>query len=52
MPNCIVALEMALRMKVSPMMVMQNLYVIKGKPSWSSAFLIGCAQWLAALRQR
>ena len=39
--NCIVALEMALRMKVSPMMVMQNLYVIHGKPSWSSAFLIG-----------
>lgn len=40
-PNCIVALEMALRMKVSPMLVMQNLHVIKGKPSWSSAFLIG-----------
>ena len=41
MPNCLVALEMALRMKVSPMMVMQNLNVIQGKPSWSSAFLIG-----------
>ena len=40
-PNCIVALEMSLRMKVSPLMVMQNLHVIKGKPSWSSAFLIG-----------
>ena len=40
-PNCIVALEMSLRMRVSPLMVMQNLHVIKGKPSWSSAFLIG-----------
>ena len=40
-PNCIVALEMALRMKISPIMVMQNLHIIKGKPSWSSAFLIG-----------
>ena len=40
-PNCIVALEMSLRMKVSPLMVMQNLYVIQGRPSWSSAFLIG-----------
>ena len=39
--NCIVALEMSLRMRVSPMMVMQNLNVIRGKPSWSSAFLIG-----------
>ena len=39
--NCVVALEMSLRMKVSPLMVMQNLYVIHGKPSWSSAFLIG-----------
>ena len=26
---------MANRMNVSPMMVMQNLYVVKGKPSWS-----------------
>ena len=40
-PNCIVALEMSLRMNVSPLMVMQNLYVIQGRPSWSSAFLIG-----------
>ena len=27
-------------MKVSPLMVMQNLYVIQGRPSWSSKFLI------------
>ena len=39
--NCIVALEMSLRMRVSPLMVMQNLHVIHGKPSWSSVFLIG-----------
>jgi hypothetical protein len=30
-----VAVDMASRMGVSPMMVMQNLYVVKGKPSWS-----------------
>lgn len=30
-----VAIDMANRMGVSPMMVMQNLYVVKGKPSWS-----------------
>jgi hypothetical protein len=38
--NCVIALEMATRMNASPMAVMQNLYIVKGKPSWSSAFLI------------
>ena len=32
--NCFVALDMASRMGVSPMIVMQNLDVIQGKPSW------------------
>jgi hypothetical protein len=39
--NCIVALEMSNRVGVSPLMVMQNLHIIQGKPSWSSAFIIG-----------
>jgi hypothetical protein len=38
--NCIVALEMANRMGASPLMVMQNLYIVHGSPSWSSKFLI------------
>ncbi len=38
--NCMVALEMSNRMNVSPLMVMQNLNVIHGKPSWSSTYLI------------
>lgn len=33
--NCFVALDMASRMNISPMVVMQNLYIIQGKPSWS-----------------
>lgn len=33
--DCTIAIDMANRMGVSPMMVMQNLYVVKGKPSWS-----------------
>lgn len=33
--NCFVAIELAGRMGVSPLMVMQNLYVVQGKPSWS-----------------
>lgn len=32
--NCFVALDMASRMGLSPMIVMQNLDVIQGKPSW------------------
>lgn len=33
--DCTIAVDMANRMNVSPMMVMQNLYVVQGKPSWS-----------------
>jgi len=40
--NVLIALSMAERMKADPMMVMQNLYVIHGRPSWSSQFLIAC----------
>lgn len=39
--NAIIALEMAQRMNASPLMVMQNLYIVYGNPSWSSKFLIG-----------
>lgn len=39
-PNTMIALEMASRIGASPLMVMQNLYVIHGKPSWSSTFII------------
>nr|DAL85996.1 MAG TPA: RecT protein [Caudoviricetes sp.] len=38
--NAVIAIEMAVRMGVSPLMVMQNLYVVYGNPSWSSKFLI------------
>lgn len=38
--NCAIALEMAFRMKASPLMVMQNLYIVHGTPSWSAKFLI------------
>lgn len=40
--NCIVALEMANRMGASPLMVMQNLYLVHGNPGWSAKFLIAC----------
>ena len=40
--NCLVALEMANRMDVSPLMVMQNLHIIHGRPSWSATYLIAC----------
>ena len=38
--NVLIALDMANRMNASPMMVMQNLYVVNGNPGWSSKFLI------------
>ncbi len=39
--NCIIAIDLANRMGIAPLMVMQNLDVIKGKPSWNSTFIIG-----------
>ena len=38
--NCAVALNMAQRMNADPLMIMQNLHIIEGRPSWSSAFII------------
>jgi hypothetical protein len=42
MANCVIALEMANRMNISPLHVMQNLNIIYGNPSWSAKFLIAC----------
>lgn len=39
--NCLVAMELASRIGASVIMVMQSLHIIEGRPSWSSAFLIG-----------
>lgn len=38
--NCLIALEMANRLKTSPLMVMQNLYIVNGRPAWSSQYII------------
>lgn len=40
--DCIIAVEVAARLGVPPLTVMQNLCVVKGKPTWMSKFLIGC----------
>jgi hypothetical protein len=40
MPNCMIALNMSQRMNADPLMIMQNLHVIEGRPSWSSQFII------------
>lgn len=39
--NCLIALEQSNRLGISPMAVMQNLYIVQGKPSFSSSFIIG-----------
>ena len=42
MPNAIIAIDMAQRMGANPLMIMQNLYIVHGRPAWSSQFLIAC----------
>jgi hypothetical protein len=47
--NAVVALNMAQRMNADPLMVMQNLYIVEGRPSWSSQWIIaainGCGRF-------
>lgn len=48
-PNCVIAMNMACRMGADPLMVMQNLYIVEGRPSWSSQWIIaainGCGRF-------
>jgi len=39
--DCIIAIEMAKRINAAPLAVLQNIYIVHGKPSWSSQFIIG-----------
>lgn len=38
--NTLIAIELATRLQTSPIMVMQNLYVVYGRPSWSAQYII------------
>lgn len=38
--DCVIALGMANRLGADPIMVMQNLYVVHGRPAWSGQFVI------------
>lgn len=40
--DCLIALDLAERTNMAPLMVMQNLDIIHGRPSWRSQFIIGC----------
>ena len=47
--NCMIALETANRIGASPLMVMQNMYIVHGQPAWSAKFLTatvnGCGRY-------
>lgn len=40
--NCVIALNMSQRIGADPLLVMQNLYVVHGRPAWSAQFTIAC----------
>ena len=42
--SCFIAINTALRLRMDPLMVMQNLYVVHGAPSWSGKFAIALIQ--------
>lgn len=39
--NCLIALEMSDRVKMPVFMIMQNTYIVNGKPGWSSSMITG-----------
>ena len=47
--DCFIAVELASRMNTSPIFIMQNLYVVKGKPSWAGqacmAMIMSCGKF-------
>ena len=47
--NCTIAIDVASRMGTSPLMVMQNLFIVRGKPGWSGqackALIDGCGKY-------
>ena len=47
--DCFIAAELASRMNTSPLFIMQNLYVVKGKPSWAGqacmAMICSCGKF-------
>ncbi len=47
--DCFIAVELAARMNTSPVFIMQNLYVVKGKPSWAGqacmAMITSCGKF-------
>ncbi len=40
LPDCLIALELAMRIGASPMAVMQNTYLVHGRPGYSAQFVI------------
>ncbi|WP_050465920.1 hypothetical protein [Herbaspirillum autotrophicum] len=38
--NCMIALNLANRLRADELMVMQNLYIVHGRPGWSAKYLI------------
>lgn len=37
--NCLIAMDMANRVGMNPLMVMQNLYIVHGNPGWSAQYI-------------
>jgi len=40
--DCLIALDMAARLGMNPIAIMQSMYVLHGRPAWSATFLIAC----------
>lgn len=50
--NCLIALHMARRLNEHPLTIMQNIYVVNGRPGWSTQYLIARVNRAGVFRGR
>jgi hypothetical protein len=50
--NCLIAMSLAHRMNEDPMMVMQNMFIVSGRPGWSAQYMISRANSSGLLKGR
>src|SRR6516162_448389 len=50
--DCLIAYQVARRLNEEPMTVMQNIYVVNGRPGWTTAYCIARANKSGVFRDR
>jgi len=50
--DCLIGILMARQLRVNPLLVLQNIYIVSGKAGWAANFMIACANSSGVLKGR